>query len=182
MSRLSKRAWYERVNAAWGEGPIPRPALTAQEAVSAFKRLYRFVHGRKYDGKIVVTSGNRYTWRRYRVVGKGPDRRFVPVMLVNPDKGWHNLIHDLSHLWVRGAHGAEHARMERRLIREVVRRGWLAGKLKREPKVVPPRDLVAERRKRLEARIKRWEAKQRRAVGALRRLRRSMRYYLRQAV
>ena len=178
MSRLSKRAWYERVNAAW---PAQVPPLTAQEAVSAYRRLYRFVKGRKFEGKIVVGSGNRHSYRRYRLVGKGAARRFERIMCVNPERGWKDLIHELSHNWTPGAHGREHAQLERRMIREVVRRGWLEGKLKREPKAPPARDPVVERRGRIEARITRWEAKKRRAEQALRRLYRSRRYYMRKA-
>src|SRR6516165_9378245 len=54
--------WYERVNAAW---PNPRPPLTAEEAIRAAKRLYRFSRGRKWVGPVKITSGRRYTWIQY---------------------------------------------------------------------------------------------------------------------
>jgi hypothetical protein len=67
--------------------------------------------------------------------------------------------------------------MERRMIREVLRRGWLDGKLKREAKPMTPQDQRAERYRRVVARIEAWEAKKRCAENALRRLHRTRRYY-----
>jgi hypothetical protein len=73
-----------------------------------------------------------------------------------------------------------------RLIKEVIRRGWLDGKLRSEPKPAAPApalaDIRAERQKRIEERIARWESKKRRAETALRKLRKSRRYYERLAL
>lgn len=168
MSRLSRRAWYERVNAAWPAEPPPK--LTDVEAVRATKRLYRFVRGRNNPYPIRLTSGNRRTWLRHG------------ALVVNPEKGWHALIHYLSHLW-GGGHGSEHARLERRMIKEVVRRGWLAGKLRDQPKPPPPPapDPKLVRYQRTVAAIGRWTAKRDRAERALKKLERRKRYYDRSA-
>lgn len=159
---MNRREWYERTNAAW---PATVPALTADEAVKATKKLYRYITGRKHPWPIKLTSGRRKTWR----IGG--------VMYVNHERGWHTLIHYLSHLFdpEGGAHTKAHARLERRMILEVVRRGWLTGALRATPKPeAPPVDPALVKRERLLARIKRWESKERRATTALRKLRRSL--------
>jgi len=176
---VSRRQWYERVNAAW---PAEVPELTAPEAVRAVRRLYRFVRKRKLELPIKITSGNRYTGR-----GRGG------VVLVNPAPGdprqgykrhgggWQALVHDLSH-WLGGGHSKDHARLERRMIREVVRRGWLSGVLKIAQKPAPaPVDVQAERHRSILARIDRWLAKKKRANRALMKLARQRRYYERLA-
>lgn len=175
MARVTRREWYRRVNAAW---PAVVPELTAEEAVRAFRRLYRFAFKQTFTGRLRVTSGNRRTGRGYRRV-EGVLYRF---WYVNPAHGWKDLVHILSHYAERGAHGGKHARMELRMIKQVVRRGWLDGVLKAVPKPVPPPiDVRAARQARLQQRLVRWEVKQRRAVTAIRKLHRQLRYYERLA-
>ena len=130
------REWYERVNAAW---PKPVPKLTEAAAINATRRLYRFATGKKLGWRINITSGNRYTWGR------------AGVMNVNPTKGWQSFVHDFSHwldrvgLWLgkpgHKPHRREHAKLELRLVREVVKRGWLNPEpvAEPEPAPVPPK-------------------------------------------
>lgn len=170
MSRVPRYEWYRRVNAAW---PKEIPALTGQEAVRAFRRLYRFVHRRTFSGKIELTSGNRLTWTRHG------------VWYLNPKQGWPQFVHFLSHrfdhsLRPDSGHDADHARLELRMIKQVIRRGWLAGRLNQNTAPREPRDLKSLRRDRVLAGIKRWETKLKRAQTALRTLRRRARYYERQ--
>lgn len=178
---VSRKEWYVRANSAW---PADVPDLTADEAIRATRKLYRFVRKRRLEHHIRITSGNRYT----RPIG-------FNVLQVNPAPGnpstdykrhgggWQALVHDLSH-WLdpgRG-HSKGHARLERRMIHEVVRRGWLAGKLKSETK--PPRpeeDPKVARQKSIAARIARWAAKKKRADRALQKLVRQQKYYERVA-
>lgn len=162
MSRVTRREWYERVNAAW---PAQMPELTAEEAIRAGRKLYRFALKRTFKGPVRVTSGNRYTWVR-----RGQ-------MIVNPDQGWKGLVHLLSHYCENGPHGGAHARMELRMIREVLRRGWLNGALKRPNKPPIVRDLRVERYARVLNRITTWEGKRLRAERALKRLVQQRRYY-----
>jgi hypothetical protein len=99
-------------------------------------------------------------------------------MVVNPQQGWHGLVHLLSHYCHDRLnrddqpHGSGHARLEIRMIKEVVRRGWLDGRLKSQPKppVAAPDPLV-----RLRARHKAWTTRAKRAATALRKLERSIR-------
>lgn len=160
---------------AW---PAVVPPLTAIEAVKATRRLYRFALGETCMRTITVTSGNRYSYGRRGVI------------FVNPDKGWRELIHDLSHWFVdiannyaeRG-HTKFHAKFEAKLIREVVRRGWLDGKLcdkAKAPKVDAAPNLNDARRAklaRLVDRATRWERKAERAKRALAKIAKQRRYY-----
>jgi hypothetical protein len=80
--------------------------------------------GRKFEGTVVITSGNRFNDIRR---GK---------MYVNPSRGWKNFVHEFSHDFVylcnpgERPHSKFHARFEAKLAREVVKRGWLDGRLR----------------------------------------------------
>lgn len=170
MSRVTRKEWYNRVNALWPADIRERP-LTALEAIRAACKLYRFVTGRTISAKHVrLTSGNRSTDIR------------SGVLFVNPQgakrdthRGWEALVHDLSHRLINTAHGGEHARLEIRMIKEVVKRGWLDGTLRDAPKAAAPAvDPRNVKRARTVAAIARWETKARRAENALRKLRRSL--------
>lgn len=102
------------------------------------------------------------------------------MIVVNPVGGWHELVHLLSHYLSPGKHGADHARCELRLIKEVIRRGWLEGKLRSPEKVVVPvpiDEVRSKRKARLQERLKKWESRKKRAETAIRKLRKSIRYY-----
>lgn len=167
---------YHSVNGAWPETmPIP----TAQEAVTGAKRLYRLIMGRPFRGKVKVTSGNRYTYIRRGVLHVNPNERREP--------GWHGIVHGLSHHFHRRLHPGHkphdgrgtHAFIERTMIEHVVNSGWLDGKLKRPDKAKT--DVTALRHQRVRDRLTAWEAKLRRAENAIRKLRRQLAYYDRQA-
>ncbi len=160
MSKLPKREWYRRVNETW---PETVPELTEIEAVRAAKKLYRFATRRTFFGKIDVASGNR---RNY---GNAFEMR------INPSRGWKNMVHELSHELYFGPHGGEHARGERRMIREVLTRSWLNGALKDKPK--PEKPAVPPRERKYQSIVKRlesWQRKQRRAENACKKLARQM--------
>lgn len=148
------------------------PRLTGEEAERAARRLWRFALGETYDGKVRVASGNRYNWFRHG------------ELVVNPGRGWRALVHDLSHYFVSRenpamrSHSKFHAKFEAKLIREVLRRGWLEGKLKTPEKPAPT--LQDKRRHELElieAGIDRWQKKLTRAERAIAKLRKRQRYY-----
>lgn len=159
---------------AW---PSEVPDLTGPEAIRAARRLWRFSMGNTLELDVVLTSGNRYNWIR------GNELR------VNPDRGWRNLVHDLSHLFVSRANPGErphskfHARFEAKLVREVIKRGWLSGSLRDTVKaaVVQTVPGLDDRRRdkltRIEARIVSWARKQKRAERALAKLTKQQRYY-----
>jgi hypothetical protein len=151
--------------------PDPLPPLTAYEAERAARRMWRYAKGETYTGKVHIGTGNRINW-----YAKG-------VLTVNPSRGWKHLIHELSHYFFYDAnpgerpHSKYHARWEIKLTKEALKRGWLDGKLKK-PEVSKP--VVDPRLRKLalvEAGIKRWETKAKRAKTALAKLERKRRYY-----
>jgi len=166
------RKRYQRVNATW---PAQLPPLEPEEAISAAKRLYRLAIGEAWKGPFRITSGNRYSYIRW---GSGGDGR---VFYVNPGKGWHSLVHSISHMAFRRLHPTlrphdwRHAALEKELVNAVVSKGWLDGTLRRAQKPTP--DLKAVRYQRVLQRIKVWEAKRKRAENALKKLARQRAYY-----
>jgi len=152
---MNRRDWYERVNAAW---PAQVPALTAAEATKAVRRLLRFCKVARLPVKI--TSGNRHNW-----VHGG-------AFHINLDKGWRELVHSVGH-WAyfrRGTdptpHNKSHARLELRLVRQVVKRGWLDGRLKTKPKLTPNlsvEGVVEDKREHARAMLRKAETRAKRA-------------------
>jgi hypothetical protein len=161
---VSRKEWYQRVNAVFPKD-LPKP--TPEQAVNAARRLYRWMKGHKWTGPVELTSGNRYTWIRRGVFYVNPDCR---------GEGWSELVHDLSHyFWNGKLHAKGHAKLELRMRKEVLKRGWLNPE---QVKEAPPEvDVKAQRYERIKARIKTWEAKERRAKNAIRKLNRQAGYY-----
>lgn len=162
-NRLTIAKAYERVNEAW---PDEVPALSAEEATKAARRLYRWATGETWYGPEIVTSGNRYSGLVYHDGLKS--------LIVNPERGWKSLVHHLSHSFYWAAnpgekpHSKDHARLEKNMIKEVLRRGWLDGGLRTEEKPKPSK--VEELEKRLvalDSLIEGWERKAKRATNAL---------------
>lgn len=163
---------YEIVNRAW---PDVVPPLTEQEAISAARRLYRWGAKRAWKGKVVIKK------MRGRSIDFG-----TLEMRVDPRRGWHGIVHSMSHrihFWKNrhrrdyGPHDWRHEALELALIRHVVSKGWLEGRLRREPKPKPEVDPTQVARERTLASISRWSTKAKRAENALRKLRRRLRYY-----
>ena len=162
---------YSAVNGQW---PEAIPALRPDEALAAAKRLYRFAMKRAYPGKWKLASGNRFTWQRSHVFYVNPNRSNAE------QPGWHDLVHMISHYCHRRLHprskphDARHHFLEKEMVGYVIAQGWLDGRLH---KPAPKRDPSNERRERTLAGIARWEAKQKRAETALKKLRRRAAYY-----
>jgi hypothetical protein len=180
----TKRAKYQTVNGQWpantNDGRDLKP--TPKEALIAAKRLYRIGLKKPFRGRMQLTSGNRRTWVRSGVFYVNPDW----TGWTGKGGGWHELVHDISHYVsfrmhpnARG-HGFQHAFIEKELIKAVVEGGWLQRKLLRQTKAKAPVDIRQVRHQRTLASIKRWQAKEKRARNALRKLKRTSRYYERQ--
>jgi hypothetical protein len=158
---------YGQVNAAWANEPH-HTSPSGEEALRCAKRLYSRWLKRAYRGKWKLTSGNRNTYPRYG------------TFYVNPCS-WSNIVHGLSHCVHRrlnpgvDSHDASHAAIEHDMIEYVKASGWLEGKLK--PKVTAKADPVRARHEAVLHRIEKWEAKERRAKNALKKLRRQRAYY-----
>lgn len=169
----TQRVRYASVNGSWPEGELPIP--TGQEAISAVKRLYRVAMGKPWKGKLKLTSGNRHTWPSGGVYYVNPNRQGWSF------NGWKDIVHAVSHYChrrlhpTRKPHDFRHELLEKELVRYVVSHGWLEGKLRREP--APKPDVRTVRAERVKARIEAWERKRRRAETALKKLKRTHRYY-----
>jgi hypothetical protein len=170
MPNMEVTMKYDTVNAQW---PDVIPALTGAEAMAAAKRLYRIAMGKPLRLPMKLTSGRRYTWPRQGVLHVNPDGHHFG--------GWRDLVHDISHWCHRRLypkarpHDPRHAFLEKTLISEVVKRGWLDGKLKRPERPKP--SLQEIRYRRIVKRLTAWEAKLRRAETAVKKLRRQRAYY-----
>jgi len=178
-------AKYGSVNGQWPDGTNDGRDIipTLEEAMSGAKRLYRVAMGKPFRGTMKATSGRRHTWIRRHVFYVNPNEKRWAGSSING--GWHEIVHSISHMAARRlyreGHGPRHAWIEKQLIAHVVRSGWLDGKLKREPREAKLVDPKAEKLVGIEARIKRWQAKQKRAQTALRKLERQLKYYERRA-
>lgn len=130
------REWYERANSVW---PDEIPELTMPEAIRAARRLWRYATGKTWGGKVEpVTARNQYTWFRYNTLYVNNNKiEYVPGH--GKIGGWRTFVHDLGHCidyWTGNRrkagrpHSKQHARLEARLAKQVIRRGWLEGKLR----------------------------------------------------
>lgn len=147
--------------------PTTLPPISRQEAESAAKRLFQ-----AFGGTALGSPGMIYPARlRYRV-----RRCWISTKpTTGHHKGWGRLIHDVSHDIHRArhpnarTHDNGHHVLERELAIYVAARNWLTGGLKPAPVVKPTAD---DKLADLDASIGRWESKAKRAVNALRKLRR----------
>jgi len=185
---------YEIVNATWPESDLP--ALTDHEATTAARRLYRYGFSlfdikRTFRGEVRITSGKRHTWvygERGRVVAGRYVRHRSQVMMINAGKGWHEVVHGLSHYVHHECrphetgHRDGHAWVERKMIEHVVAQGWLTGKLKRPERAKPDRNVKAENYERVCQRLRKWESRLKRAQTTIKKLRQSRRRYEREGV
>lgn len=161
---------YQSVNAAWGKPRRELPPLTTQEAIAAYRRLWKVATGSvAKPTKIRITHGNRHNYIR---VNGG-------VCILNPDRGWWSLVHSIAHR-KRHAHGPLEANLEKRLIQHVVENGWLDGALKRLESEKAKPDMQQVRYESVLAKLKRWETKAKRAETAIKKLTVQKRYYERQ--
>ncbi len=152
--------WNEKSTAAQRRNVHPNLAK------SFVRAMWKQEMGGKLPWKLRIGSGNRRTWMNDF------------VFTVNPDQGWHDINHDMSHFIERRGSGRAHTdnqvRLESAGARLIVRRF-----LRDDPYVDPKkgRDRVAERAARVDNGIPRWESKLKRAVNALRKLKKQQRYY-----
>jgi len=149
MTYINKRPTrddYEKlVNRKWEDIPYEnKHPQSGEEAIKGFKILYRKATGRKFVGKIKITSGNRHNWCRYREWSINPNR-------VGRISGWPDIIHAISH-WVIRNHSQEQLYLERDLTDYALKREFHKGRL--APKK------VVKRKRRMTASEKRARAEQ----------------------
>ena len=164
---------YRSVDAAWGT-PNPRkdlPPFPDGMARRVLKALYLHIMEEPFTGMIDVKhKGRSWVYRTYAIV--------------NTARGWWLAVHDLSHDLHKmkhpdlRPHDAKHAYLERAMIGEIVRRGWLdEAKERSSPKPKAKRNLQAERQANVLACLSTWERKKRRAEAAIKKLKKRARYY-----
>lgn len=166
--------WYRRLNGLWPESV---PQLTYPEAVRAAKKLFRTV-GLEFAHYEPCRRADGRTWMRWRE----HDSRMRLCVAINADRGWKDFIHMVSHIANQRKqnkpHGREHARIEMRMVRQVLRLGWLDGRLKDKPKpapaqapaaaeptlTAPPADQKAEKLAHAQAMLRKSETRLKRAT------------------
>lgn len=168
--------WDRLVNSKWPKDVSLVPS--AKEAITGAKRLYRRAMGKPFRGKVVVTSGNRYTWIRSRILSVNPNRRWSGRMA-----GWPDIIHLLAHYCharkYPNARPHDHRELdlEADLTRYAIAHGFHEGRLKRPERLKPKPDRkVVARCKAAEA-LARWETKLKRAETGVKKYRKKVRYY-----
>jgi hypothetical protein len=136
---LTVRGRYRTIDVHGGKTeawPDVMPELTEAEATRAAKRLYRKFMGAPWRFDVVPVSGRCHSYIRRVTVG----RRRKTAIVVNPGRGWKELVHGLSHTFFRRLHPSlpphhfEHTHFEKAMVRYVIENGWLDGKLKPQPK------------------------------------------------
>lgn len=160
---------YEPVRATL---PETMPAITRVEAERALRRLWmRFGPA---DWKAGVKRYRARSSRSYKFIAR---RCWISTKPTSGnDRGWGRLVHDVSHRIFaryypsRRSHDPLHARYETDVAAYVVEQGWLDGKLKPPPKV-KTRASTSVKLERVDAAIKRWTSKAKRAQTALSKLR-----------
>jgi hypothetical protein len=172
---LEKGLWDRLVNSKW---PNDTTIPTEQEAISGAKRLYRKAMSQPWRGSVKITSGNRYTRIRGRVLFVNPNQKD------GTERGsWEKIVHSISHYAHRrlnpndAPHSSRQAYIERDLTDYVLTQGWLDGKLKRHEKPKEDKDVVSIRYQRILAREASWEKKLNRAKNALVKVRKESRAY-----
>lgn len=152
------RVWDTYTKVYGEDALIPTP----EECRRGVPKLMRILTGKTWDGPISLgTIGLTRTVQ----VGEGW------VLWVNRKAGWRSICLNLA--IDTNAHPSLHLKM----AKAVCERGWLAGALLPDPKVVAPpsrEDVREDKIARLEAREAAWLKKQARAANALKKIRRSL--------
>lgn len=156
---------------------ITPPPLEFSEARKVFKKLYRFVGHGAYKWPIVHNNRGD-TWQYEHNDPDDLNSYFSPrraaagakyEFRINTSGGWPEFVRHIAVFC-----GSDRTNdMELQMVQEVLKRGWLDGRL--QDRLIPPDERKAIARsnkiKSIKTRIERWESKERRAKNALRKLR-----------
>lgn len=189
MSRVDWQA-EAQARALW---PADLPVPTRPECERAARRLFRFATGRAWKNPVRFTSGNRRTRVRSHAMllnANHVSHQYNAKGQSATIGGWVTFVQGLASSlifngWVARAkvmRGTQLARLEVKLIQEVLDRGWLSGILKDPVKPVPVRStppksvLLLKEQARVGKRLRAWGTKRRRAELAIRKLSRRARF------
>lgn len=177
--------WDRLSNDRWGG---EQPILSAEDSVTAAKRIYRQAMGKPWTGPVKVVSGNRYSWVRHGVLCVNPDKREPHC------RGVRSIIHDLSHYAharlnpSEAPHSLRQARLEGRLVTYAINAGWNTGEVRKlgpapqpkpEPAPKPVVDKVVQKHARMVARRDKYRKEQARIERLLAKAEREVRDYQR---
>lgn len=156
------------------------PPLTMVEALRAARRLTRHFGAVHFGAPHQLAPARLPTRARRCWASTRAD-----VVL---DKGWQRLVHDVSHDVFQHRHPSlkphhpTHARIEREMVAYVIERGWLGGTLApKAPRALSLEERRAEKRASVEARLARWQTREKRARTAVRKLRATLKRMARAA-
>lgn len=133
---------YRRMDGTW---PRPLPPVTFDELKSAYRKMRKKFrsHRPNYKMRFTKTSGNRESRSYLTSDLNGP--QYLRVIL-NPDRGWDDFVHWLSHVFA-GGHHEGHLKTEWAMIKYVRNEtDWLAGGLRRPDKPEQPKPSRVEQR------------------------------------
>jgi hypothetical protein len=145
---------YSGVDKMWSDAGVTwATRITEGEARRAARALWRIV------GRKVRVPSIRPVWLR---------------------EGWRRMVHDLSHrvhAWKSGPnvrpHAWNHVAWERAFVEHCIKKGWHLGALKAKPRAIKPKpDPKVLRAERIEARLKAWRSRLKRADTAIAKLER----------
>lgn len=159
------------------------PPVTREEMEKAIRKLWRFALRETFDGKIEFGRRNASggylirVWKR-----RGYDyRTALPELMIGMEEAnrtdlWEQLVAGCAYWMARYAKNEENTSyLGYMMVREVIKRGWLDGRL--GAKLIPPKsreERAAEKRRKtvgsIKARIKAWTTKHKRATTALKKL------------
>ena len=168
MTNYTKRPmredYHRLVNSKWEGIPFSKQLPQSdEEAIRGFKRLYRAATGRKFNGRVKATSGNRITWCRRGVWSVNPNRQNSTY------RGWPEIIHMLSH-WVEHYHDHKQLRLERDLTIYALKHGFHEGKMAPKPKPEKLKtDLIRIEVAKVDRRISAAEDRLKKAKAAIKR-------------
>ena len=145
--------------------------LTRGEAIRASRKLYRFATRETFKGTIKAGITTRVFFPGRFRMGQ-PEA--ATAITVAARKGWYLFVVALA-VDLAAAYSGDSDEVHLSLVREVIKRGWLDGRL--SDKLIPPTtpeqramkkhaDLVVNVRKRIKA----WNTKAKRATTALKKL------------
>lgn len=157
---------YNNVNELWIA--VAPPAITAHEAERAARALYR-KFGRKGEYPLQRATAKFRELRRVWVTKSNT---------LDGSRGWPRLVHDIAHrihdARYRGSrrpHDPLHAKFEYEIAEYVVNEtDWLRGTLASAP--MDPAKLSEKKLASVQASLKRWASKLRRAQNAIKKLER----------
>ena len=100
FNRIVESIWKEQST------PAQRRNVHPNLAMNYIRARYREVFKKKFPYRFHIGSGNRRTWAEYG------------TFTVNPDQGWHDINHDMSHWMERRLTGEAHSNQQLRFERD----------------------------------------------------------------